>query len=145
MVILDSTILIYAHMDGFEQHSAMNAWLAQALSVGTEAVGIPWQVATAFLRISTNRRIFEKPFDLKFAKQCLTDLFGHPLVDTVNPTKDHWNQYSRVISELNLAGDILMDAHIAVIALEHNASIATTDKDFRRFSDYVKIIDPLAK
>lgn len=145
MVILDSTILIYAHIEGFDQHSAIKAWLANALSVGTEAIGIPWQVATAFLRISTNRRIFEKPFELSFAKRCLDDLFGHPLVDNVNPTENHWQQYSRILSELKLTGDIVMDAHIAAIAIEHNASIATTDKDFRRFSDYVKTIDPLVK
>lgn len=144
MVILDSNILIYAHIEGSAQHPKVKAWLSRSLSDGSEAIGIPWPVATAFLRISTNRRIFEEPFDTKFAMSCLDDLFGHHLVRAVGPTADHWEHYSRIITEMNLAGDILMDAHIAAIAVEHKATVATTDKDFRRFSDYVKIIDPLA-
>jgi toxin-antitoxin system PIN domain toxin len=145
MVILDANILLYASIVGAAQYSKANEWLSSALSDGSEAIGIPWQTATAFLRISTSRRIFEEPFELGFAKQCLDDLFGHPLVYDVGPTRDHWKHYSRILVELKLAGDIVMDAHLAAIALEHNASIATSDKDFRRFSDYVKIIDPLAK
>jgi len=144
MVILDSNILLYSHIPRFAQHARVAAWVEGALSEGTNVLGITWQVATAFLRISTNRRIFERPFDLAFAKQCLDDLFDHPLVSMVAPTDDHWEVYSRLLVEQNLTGDIVMDAHIAAIAIEHNASVASADKDFRRFSDYIKIIDPLA-
>lgn len=144
-MILDANILLYASIEGFAQYSKANEWLSRALSDGPEAIGIPWATATAFLRISTSRRIFAKPFDIGFAKQCLDDLFGHPLVYDVGPTSDHWKHYSRILVEMDLAGDIVMDAHLAAIALGHDASIATSDKDFRRFSDYVKIIDPLAK
>jgi len=144
MVILDSNILLYSHIPRFAQHAKVAAWVEGVLSEGTNVLGITWQVATAFLRISTNRRIFERPFDLAFAKQCLDDLFDHPLVSMVGPTDDHWAVYSRLLVEQNLVGDIVMDAHIAAIAIEHNASVASADKDFRRFSDYIKIIDPLA-
>lgn len=144
MVILDSNILLYGHIPRFSQHEKVARWLEGALSDKAEVLGITWQVATAFIRISTNRRIFERPFDLAFAKQCLDNLFGHPLVSQVGPTSDHWEVYSRILTEQNLAGDIVMDAHIAAVAVEHNASVASVDKDFRRFSNYVKIIDPLA-
>jgi len=145
MVILDSNILLYGHIPRFSQHEKVARWLEGSLSGGSDVLGITWQVATAFLRISTNRRIFDRPFDLSFAKQCLDNLFDHPLVSDVGPTGDHWNIYSRILIEQNLTGDIVMDAHIAAIAIEHKASVASVDKDFRRFSDYVKIIDPLAK
>ncbi|MGQ0542865.1 MAG: TA system VapC family ribonuclease toxin [Blastocatellia bacterium] len=144
MVILDSNILLYGHIPRFAQHARVAGWLEGALSDGSDVLGITWQVATAFMRISTNRRIFEVPLDLAFAKQCLDDLFGHPLVSEVGPTSDHWETYSRIFVEQNLTGDIVMDAHIVAIAVEHNASVASVDKDFRRFSDYVAIIDPLA-
>ena len=144
MVILDSNILLYSHIPRFPQHAGVARWLERALSEGSEIIGITWQVATAFIRISTNRRIFERPFDLAFAKESLDDLFDHQLVSEVGPMSDHWKVYSRLLVEQNLAGDIVMDAHIAAIAIEHNASVASVDKDFRRFSDYVKIIDPLA-
>jgi len=145
VVILDSNILLYAHNEVFTQHEKVKGWFTRALSDGPDAIGIPWQVATSFLRISTSTRIFKRPFDLTFAIGCLDDLFNHPLVHAVGPTDDHWNVYSRILIELRLTGDIAMDAHIAALAVQHNAVIASTDKDFRRFSDYVKIIDPLAK
>lgn len=144
MVILDSNILLYGHIPRFAQHTRVAGWIEGTLSSGTDVLGITWQVATSFLRISTNRRTFERPFDLDFAKQCLDNLFAHPQVSQVLPTRDHWEIYSRILVEQNLTGDIVMDAHIAAMAVEHDAAVATVDKDFRRFSDYIKIIDPLA-
>ncbi len=143
-MILDSNILLYAHVEDLKEHSKVKAWLGRKLSDGSEVIGVPWQVATAFIRISTSTRIFRTPFDIAFAKECLDRLFSHPLVQAASATDDHWKRYSRLLVELNLSGDIVIDAHIAAIAIEHNASVASSDKDFRRFSDYVKIIDPLA-
>lgn len=145
MVILDNNILLYATMPRFDQHERVKDWLEEGLSTGTELIGIPWQVASGFLRVGTNRRIFDRPLDLSFAREFLTDLFDHPMVEVVGPTAAHWSVYSKLLEDLNLTGDVVMDAHIAAIAIEHKASIASTDKDFRRFSDHLKIIDPLAK
>jgi toxin-antitoxin system PIN domain toxin len=142
MVILDSNILLYGTMPIFRQHEAVKTWLERALSVGEDIVGITWQVAASFLRISTNRRIFDQPLELRNVQDLLNDLFDNPMVSIVGPTDDHWQIYSRILTDLNLSGDIVMDARIAAIALEHNASVASCDRDFRRFSDYVKIIDP---
>lgn len=131
-------------MSRFSQHAKTAAWLENTLSEGADSVGITWHVATAFLRLSTNRRIFDDPFTGEFARSRLDKLFAHPLVCAVVPTALHWDVFSGMLSDLNLTGDITMDAHIAAVAVEYNAVIATTDKDFRRFSDYVKIVDPLA-
>jgi len=145
MVILDNNILLYATMPRFGQHARVKHWLEDALSTGPDVIGITWQVVTGFVRVGTNRRIFDRPLDLTFAKQFLTELFGHPMVATITPAAKHWEVYSKLLEDMNLTGDIVMDAHIAAIAIENNASVASTDKDFRRFSDHIKIIDPLAK
>lgn len=145
MVILDNNILLYATMPRFDQHKRVKHWLETALSTGPDVIGITWQVATGFVRIGTNRRIFDRPLDLAFVQSFLSDLFAHPMVATVGPTDDHWKVYSNLLEDMNLTGEIVMDAHIAAIAIEHKATVASTDKDFRRFSDHIKIIDPLAK
>lgn len=145
MIIVDANILLYAHMLHFPQHLRTAEWLEGTLSQGADSIGIIWHVATAFLRLSTNPRIFDDPFSGEFARSKLDELFSHPLVSTIVPTGRHWEVYSRLLEDLNLTGDIVMDAHIAAIAIEHKAAVATTDKDFRRFSDHVKIIDPLSK
>ncbi len=66
------------------------------------------------------------------------------MVEIVGPTEKYWSIYSKILREMNISGDVVMDAHIAAMAAEHSAAVASTDKDFRRFSDYVTIIDPLA-
>lgn len=132
-------------MSRFSQHQKTAQWLENTLSEGRDSIGITWHVATAFLRLTTNRRIFDSPFSGEFARSRLDKLFAHPLISVVVPTARHWDIFSGMLSDLNLTGDITMDAHIASVAVEHNAAVATTDKDFRRFTDYVKIIDPLAQ
>ncbi|HLA95516.1 MAG TPA: TA system VapC family ribonuclease toxin [Pyrinomonadaceae bacterium] len=143
MIVLDANLILYAYVPDFPQHERASAWLEKTLSNGEHVVLIAWQVATAFLRISTNPRIFDDPLSMELAKSYLDHLFSHPFVRQVNPTDRHWEIYSKILIEQNLTGDIVMDAHIAAIAVEHNAIVASTDKHFRRFSEYVKTIDPL--
>lgn len=145
MVILDSNLLLYATMPIFSQHKVIKNWLDAALSTGDEIIGITWQVAASFIRVGTNRRIFDQPLGIVDVQNVLNDLFDHQMVSKVGPTEDHWTIYGNLLAELNLSGDIVMDARIATIAIEHKASVASCDKDFRRFSDHVKIIDPMRK
>ena len=145
MVILDSNLLLYATIPVFSQHKPVKGWLDLALSSGNEIIGITWQVAASFIRVATNRRIFDQPLGITDVQDVLNDLFDHQMVSKVGPTEDHWTIYSNLLTELNLSGDVVMDARIAAIAIEHKASVASCDKDFRRFSDHVRIIDPMKK
>ncbi len=65
------------------------------------------------------------------------------MVALVGPTDNHWKVYSKILTEMRLSGDIVMDARIVAIAVEHNAAVLSTDKDLRRFTDYITLIDPL--
>ncbi len=143
MIVLDTNVLIYAHHPQLPQHKRTLAWLESTLSQGNESVGLVWPAVSGFLRISTNPRIFSEPMTIDFAQSCIDDLFSHPLVHQIHTTDNHWSIFSTLLSELKITGDVVADAHIAAIASEHRASVATADKDFRRFSYYVKIIDPL--
>lgn len=144
MILLDANILLYAYVEELPQHRQIARWLEKLLSNQIESVGATWTSANAFLRIATNRRIFKRPWNIGEASERLDELLAHPMVQIIGPTDNHWPVYSRILGELKVSGDVVMDAHIAAIALEHGASVASVDKDFRRFSDYVKIIDPLA-
>lgn len=143
MIVLDTNILVYAHIPDLSQHKQAANWLESTLSQGKDSIGIVWHVVNAFLRVSTNPRIFGEPMSIAAAKTHVDNLFLHPLVRQVHTTDKHWDIYSAILTQLNITGDIVMDAHIAAIAVEHRAVVATADKDFRRFSDFVKIIDPL--
>ena len=101
-----------------------------------------WQIITAFLRISTSPRSFPLPFTLVEAIEIVEDLLAQPQVKILVPTEKHWEIFSGLIIEGQTHGAMMMDAHLAALAIEHGAVLATTDRDFARFSK-VKTINPL--
>lgn len=144
MIIPDANVLLYAHIPFFKQHLDCRLWLENCISDGREIIGLPWQVITAFVRVGTNRRIFEIPLSIDEAEEKINLLLQNSLVEIVLPTDKHWRIFSKILKEEQIAGDLVMDAHLAAMGIEHNASVATTDRDFARFSN-LKTINPLKK
>ena len=137
----DANLLLYAYNEDAEQHEKAKQWLEEKLS-SPELFGLSWQVITAFLRISTNPRAFPLPFTLKEAIEIVEDWLAQPQVKILLPTEKHWKIYSNLILEGQTNGAMMMDAHLAALAIEHGATLATTDRDFVRFSK-LKTINPL--
>ncbi|QQS32062.1 MAG: PIN domain-containing protein [Acidobacteriota bacterium] len=143
MIILDANILLYAYMANFPQHKKAADWLEKTLSGNGATIGLIWPVATAFLRLGTNARIFDDPFSMDFARSRLDDLVQHPSVVVLSAGPRHWSILSGLLKKYNITGDLVTDAHIAASSIEHKAIVATSDRDFRRFSDDISIIDPI--
>lgn len=143
MIIPDANILLYAHVPNFQEHKKAKAWLETTISDGNNIIGLPWQVITAFIRIGTNPRIFQVPFKIEDAVSRLDNLLIHPLVQTVAPTDKHWQVFAKILREEQISADLVMDAHLAALAIEQKARIATTDRDFLRFSKIIKVFNPL--
>lgn len=141
MKISDANLLIYAYNESAEQHEKARDWLLECLS-SPEIFGLSWQIITAFLRISTSPRSFPLPFTLVEAIEIVEDLLAQPQVKILVPTEKHWEIFSGLIIEGQTHGAMMMDAHLAALAIEHGAVLATTDRDFARFSK-VKTINPL--
>ncbi len=97
---------------------------------------------TAFLRISTNPRAFPQPFDLQEAIEIVDEWLEHPRIKILTPTENHWTIFQDLIIEGQTKAALMMDAHLAALAMEHNATLATTDKDFTKFAN-LKTINPL--
>lgn len=141
MKTTDANLLIYAYNENAEQHERAKQWLERRLSA-PELFGLSWQVITAFLRISTNSRVFLLPFTLPEAIEIVEEWLAQPQVKVLLPTEKHWNIFSDLILEGQTGGALMMDAHLAALAIEHGATLATTDRDFVRFSK-LKTINPL--
>ena len=137
----DANLLIYAYNENAKQHERAKQWLERKLS-SPELFGLSWQVITAFLRISTNPRAFPLPFTLKEAIEIVEDWLAQPQVKILLPTEKHWKIFSNLIVEGQTNGAMMMDAHLAALAIEHGATLATTDRDFVRFSK-LKTTNPL--
>lgn len=133
MVIVDANVLIYAVNEDAHSHEEARAWLDGALA-GGEAVGLAWNVLLAFLRLVTARAVFEKPLDLATATGVVEAWLFQPASVIVAPTPRHLAVLRGLLHDLGPGGNLVNDAHLAALALEHGADVVSYDSDFARFS-----------
>lgn len=142
MILIDANLLLYAYHPRAAQHDASRAWLEATLS-GPELVRFAWLTLWAFLRIATNPRAFEHPLSASEAGSVIASWLAQPTVSILEPGERHWEILRELVGEGQAAGPLVMDAVIAAIALEHGATLCTTDRDFSRFTR-LKWTNPLA-
>jgi uncharacterized protein len=139
--VTDANLLLYAYNENAAQHSKAKKWLEESLS-SPEIFGMSWQTITAFLRISTNPKSYPLPFTLSEAIEIVEEWLAQPQVKILQPTEKHWEIFSGLIIEGQTHGALMMDAHLAALTIEHGAVLATTDRDFAKFSK-LKTLNPL--
>lgn len=141
MILLDANLLIYAYHADAPLHKAAVAWLEDLLN-GSEIVGLPWVTVWAFLRISTNPRLWPNPKSAEEAFQVIDDLLAQSRVVMVAPESRHLEWLRRLVIDHRASGPLLTDAVLAALAMENGATLASTDQDFSRFRD-LRWINPL--
>lgn len=143
MKLLDANLLLYAVNADAPVHSAARRWLEQVLS-GTEPVGFAWVALLAFVRLATRPAIFPSPLAPEQAFEILEAWLAQPCATVLHPTERHAALLRRFARELGTAGNLTTDAHLAALAVEHGATLCSTDADFRRFPG-LRWVNPLAK
>ncbi len=133
MILVDANLLIYAYHPRAEDHEKSRAWLEAALS-GPGLVRFAWLTLWAFLRVTTNPRVFERPLSPAEAEGAISSWLAQPAAGILAPGERHWDILCSLVREGQAAGPLVMDAVLAAIALEHGATLCTTDRDFSRFS-----------
>lgn len=141
MILADANLLLYAYNADAAEHREARRWLEEQLSA-PEPFCFSWQTVTAFLRISTNARAFPQPLSIKDATEIVSDWLERPQAVIIMPGERHWAIFSELLTEGQAAGPLVMDAHLAALAIEHGAVLATTDRDFSRFPG-LQAINPL--
>ncbi|MDW6023750.1 type II toxin-antitoxin system VapC family toxin [Mesorhizobium sp. BAC0120] len=132
MILIDANLLLYAYNPRAEQHAKSKAWLEMALA-GPDLVRFAWLTLWAFLRISTNPRVFERPLSAAEAEAAISSWLAQPAVSVLEPGDRHWDILCRLVRHGQATGPLVMDAVLAAIALEHGSVLCTTDRDFSRF------------
>jgi toxin-antitoxin system PIN domain toxin len=130
--IVDTNLLLYAIDDTSPFHEASNAWLNDALS-GADTVGLAWQVLTGFARISTNPAINAAPLSTDDALDLVDTWLGATASVVVEPTARHPTIVRDLLNAVGGRGNVVNDAHLAALAIEHRAGIVSYDTDFARF------------
>lgn len=142
MILVDANLLLYAHeADGGDRHEAARAWLERVLETEPD-VRIGLAALLAFIRISTDHRVYAQPRTSAEAIGIVEALLARPNVTVASPGDRHWALLADVAASGRARGPLLMDAHLATLAIEHGATLATTDRDFTRFPG-LRHVDPL--
>jgi toxin-antitoxin system PIN domain toxin len=142
MILVDANLLLYAEDSLSEHHETARIWWDAQLS-GTDPVGLCWPVLSAFIRIGTNARLHQRPLTLKEAVERVQSWLNQACVQLVLPTDQHWACFQQMLRNGNAVGNLVSDAHLAALAVEHNCVLQSTDSGFSRFRG-LKWTNPLA-
>ena len=132
MILVDANLLIYAKITSFSQHQAARNWLDHQLN-GAAPVGIAWVTLVAFLRIATNPRVSDRPLSMADAWRQVQDWLGCDPVWPTGPTERHQDILGKFLELPGVHGNLVPDAHLAALAVEHGLTLCSTDGDFARF------------
>jgi toxin-antitoxin system PIN domain toxin len=142
VILVDANILIYSHVESFAQHESARDWLDQKIN-GTARVGMPWESLLAFLRLVTNPRVFERPEPITQAWQQVREWLTCNSVWIPQPNERHAEVLNDLLIQPGVHANLVPDAHLAALALEHGLTLCSTDGDFARFP-MLRWLNPLA-
>jgi toxin-antitoxin system PIN domain toxin len=141
-MIVDANVLLYAVDATSPFHEPSRDWLESALN-GDRRVGLPWSSLWAFVRIATHPRALEAPLLPVEASEFVADWLAAPAAWTPRPGRGHATLVAELLVDLDLRGNLVPDAVLAALCLEHGVPIVSADSDFARFTQ-VEWINPVA-
>jgi toxin-antitoxin system PIN domain toxin len=143
VILIDANILIYAGVSSVPEHERARQWLDEQLS-GPTPVGLPWHSLLAYLRITTNPRSVARPQRMKDAWRQVQDWLSSPPAWVPAPTERHAGLLRQLCESADVYGDLVPDAHLAALAMEHGLTVCSSDRDFARFPR-LRWMNPLAE
>lgn len=142
MKLPDANLLVYAADTAAPAHDRARRWLEAELSSG-ETFALAWSVLLAFVRLTTNPKVFEDPYPVADALDVVDGWLAQPSTTVIGPTERHATVVRELLEPVGTGGNLVTDAHLGAIAIEHGATLCTADRDFGRFTG-LKWQNPLA-
>ena len=133
MQLPDVNVLVSAVHRQALHHEQARTWLQAAFN-GPQPVGLAWVALIGFIRVSTRRGIFAQPLVVETALGIVDQWLSHPSAVVLAPGPRHAPLLSSLLLGAGAAGNLTTDAHLAAIAIEHGAVLASFDRDFHRFA-----------
>jgi uncharacterized protein len=134
MILVDANLLAYAHVSSTPRHGAAHRWLDARLN-GTSQVGLPWPSLLAFVRLVSNPRIFASPLTVGAAWKQVESWLTVPVVWIPGATERHKEVIARLLSGVGFRPNLVPDAHLAALAIEHGLTLCSADGDFAQFPE----------
>lgn len=133
MKVLDLNILLYATDETSVHHRVAKRWLDRSMT-STETIGIPTSVAVGFIRLTTSARVMEAPLDVATSVGVVRGWYRRSNVTRPEPTTRHFQLIAELLGPIGAAANLVADAHLAALSIEHGAELCSFDRDFSRFS-----------
>jgi hypothetical protein len=133
-MLLDANLLLYAVDVRSSAHAAAASWLERVL-VGDRRVGIPWQTIGAFLRISTHPRVATNPLSSREAWQYVASWLDTDPAWIPPATERTAAILAQLVERHQITANLVPDAQLAALALEHGLIVYSADTDFARFDE----------
>lgn len=132
MILVDSNLLLYAFDAGAKHHAGARSWLEDVLDSANQ-VGFAWVTLLAFIRIGTNPNALSRALSLEEATSIVSSILQRQNAILLYPGERHWTLLRQLLIDAQARGDLVTDAHLAALAIEHGATVCTMDRDFARF------------
>jgi len=133
VILPDVNLLIHAYNLESPVHARARAWWEDLLN-GSRPVGLAWVGILGFIRVTTSRQILAHPFPAAQACEHVRTWLDRPNVGVLHPGDRHAEILFGLFDALGTAANLTTDAHLAALAIEHQADLHSTDADFARFS-----------
>jgi uncharacterized protein len=141
-MLLDANVLLYSVDRRSGHHSPCADWVRRAFA-GPRRIALPWQTIGAFLRIATHPRVFSRPLSSNAAWRHVEQWLASPNCWIPEATERTARILGELVKELDVRGNLVTDAQLAALAIEHGVPVVSVDSDFARFSD-VRWVNPVA-
>ncbi|HSR70128.1 MAG TPA: type II toxin-antitoxin system VapC family toxin [Acidobacteriota bacterium] len=132
MILVDANLLVYAFNQSMPQHGKSRQWLEDVLNRHPR-IGLPWPSLLAFLRLVTNPRIYQHPASMEDAWSQVQEWLSLEQVWIPQPTRRHADILQDLLSVVGHQSNLVPDAHLAALAIEHGLTLFSADNDFARF------------
>ena len=129
----DVNLLLYAVNGDSPQHDTAREWI-EASFARAAGIAFAWPALVGFLRLSTRSGIFARPLPVEDALAVVDAWLQHPRAQVITPTSRHAALLSGLLLGAGSGGNLVSDAHLAALAIEHGAELGTFDRDFSRFA-----------
>jgi toxin-antitoxin system PIN domain toxin len=141
MRALDTNVLVQAEVETSAFHAIARAILVEFAN-GPAPWAIPWPCVYEFLRVVTHPRVFHPPMPSALALRDLRSILASPSLVLLGETERHVEVMASVVGGADATGNLVHDAHIAALCIEHGVSeLVTGDRDFARFPQ-VRVFNP---
>jgi toxin-antitoxin system PIN domain toxin len=143
MIVIDANVLLYAIDEADPRHRSAARWVSESIGGRTD-VGLALVTVLAFIRIATDARVYHQPLEAREAIDLVGSWLARDNVTLLGPVETHWTTLATVAASGQARGPLMMDAHLATLVMEHGATLATTDRDFKRFEG-LQSMDPTSR